>query len=58
MPPDTSSASNGRDPTIHAGSDTENEDEVFHDARFPPEEETVRCPPAPFHCLHHIKLTH
>ncbi|CBF69583.1 hypothetical protein AN9498.2 [Aspergillus nidulans FGSC A4] len=40
MPPDTSSASNGRDLTNHAGSDTENEDEVFHDARFPPEEET------------------
>ncbi|KAL4736949.1 hypothetical protein BDV11DRAFT_217017 [Aspergillus similis] len=41
MSPRTSSASNGRDPSNHAGSDTENEDEeIFHDARFPPEEET------------------
>ncbi|KAL4749160.1 hypothetical protein BDW72DRAFT_178759 [Aspergillus terricola var. indicus] len=40
MSPDTSSASTVRDPTNHAGSDTENEDEeIFHDARFPPEEE-------------------
>ncbi|KAL4987847.1 hypothetical protein BDW68DRAFT_160288 [Aspergillus falconensis] len=30
-----------KDPSNHAGSDTENEEEeVFHDARFPPEEET------------------